>query len=83
VRDHRVVLGIDVLLDLEILLDDPLRVGEERPLGADRISELLERVMRVSRDRRDLRVGDRDLRIVRRELEVLLMLLWAEVAARA
>src|SRR5829696_9972368 len=33
VRDHRVVVGVGVLLDVEVLLDDALRVGEERPLG--------------------------------------------------
>src|SRR5215218_8299221 len=39
VRDHRVVLGVGVLLDVEVLLDDPPRVGEERPLRADRGAE--------------------------------------------
>ena len=82
VRDHRVVLGVGVLLDVEILLDDALRVGEEGPLGADRGTELLERVMLVGRDRGDLRVGDGDLRIERGELEMLLVLLRAVVAAR-
>ena len=41
VRDHRVVVGVGVLLDVEVLLHDPLRVREERPLGADRRAELL------------------------------------------
>src|SRR5215204_3243060 len=62
VRDHRVVLGVGVLLDVEVLLDDALRVGEEG-LGADRRAELLQRVMLVGRDRDDLGVGDGDLRI--------------------
>ena len=82
VRDHRVVVGVGVLLDVEVLLDDAPRVGEERPLGADRVAELLERVVRVGRDRGDLGVGHGDLRIVRGELEVLLVLLRAVVAAR-
>jgi hypothetical protein len=30
VRDHRVVLGVGVLLDVEVLLDHPLGIGEER-----------------------------------------------------
>jgi hypothetical protein len=42
VRDHRVVVGVGVLLDVEVLLDDALRVREEGPLGADRLAELLE-----------------------------------------
>src|SRR5215203_4734122 len=82
VRDHRVVVGVGVLLDVEVLLDDALRVGEKRPLGTDRGAELLKRVMLVGRDRGDLGVGDGDLRIVGGELEVLLVLLGAVVATR-
>jgi hypothetical protein len=63
-------------------LDDPSRVLEERPLGADRGAELLELVMVVRRDRGDLGVGDGDLAIGRGQVEVLLMLLRAEVPAR-
>jgi hypothetical protein len=81
VRDHRVVVGVGVLLDVEVLLDDAPRVGEEGPLGADRGPELLERVVLVGRDRGDLRVPDGDPRIERGELEVLLVLLRAVVAA--
>ena len=36
-RDHRVVLGVGVLGDVEVLLDDPPGVGQESPLGADGI----------------------------------------------
>ena len=82
VRDHRVVVGVGVLLDVEVLLDDRARVLEERPLRADRRAELLARVVLVGRDRGDLGVGDGDLRIERGELEVLLVLLRAVVAAR-
>ena len=82
VRDHRVVLGVRVLLDVEVLLDRASGVGEERPLGADRRAELLAARGVVGRDRGDLRVGDGDLRIERGELEVLLVLLRAVVAAR-
>ena len=55
---------------------------EEGPLGADRRAELLKRVVLVGRDRDDLRVGDGDLRTGRRQLEMLLVLLRAVVAAR-
>jgi hypothetical protein len=82
VRDHRVVLRVGVLLDVEVLLDRALRVGEEGPLRADRRTELLARVVVVRRDRGDLRVGDRYLRIERGELQMLLVLLRAVVAAR-
>jgi hypothetical protein len=48
----------------------------------DRRAELLELVMLVGRDRRDLGVRHRDLGVERGELEVLLVLLRAVVAAR-
>ena len=76
------MLGVGVLLNVEVLLDRALWVGEEGPLGADRRAELLDRVVVVRRDRGDLRVGDRDLRVERGELQVLLVLLRAVVAAR-
>src|SRR3954471_8316754 len=82
VGNHRVVVRVGVLLDVEVLLDDAPGVGEEGPLGADRVAELLEGVVLVGRDRGDLRVRDVDLRKVRGELEVLLVLLGAVVAAR-
>src|SRR3954465_10144822 len=82
VGDHRVVFGVGVLLDVEVLLDAALRVREERPLGADRSAELLQRVMRVGGDRDDPGVGHGDLGIEGGELEVLLVRLWAVVAAR-
>jgi hypothetical protein len=80
VRDHRVVVGVGVLLDLQVLLDDPPRIGQERPLCPDRGAELLEGVVLVGRDGRDLRVADRDLRVERRELQMLLVLRRAVVA---
>ena len=63
VRDHRVVLRIGVLLDVEVLLHRAIGVGQERPLRADRRAQLLGGVVGVGRDRDHLRVGDRDLRI--------------------
>ena len=36
VRDHRVVLRVGVLLDVEVLLDGASRVRQERPLCAHR-----------------------------------------------
>src|SRR5215217_5228076 len=63
VRDHRVVLAVGVLLDVEVPLDDAPRVGEERPLGSDRGAELLELVMGVGGDRGDLGVGHGELGI--------------------
>ena len=82
VRDHRVVLGVGVLLNVEVLLNLSARVREERPLGAHRRPKLLEGVVVVGRDRRDLRVGDGDPRVERRQLLVLLVLLRTVMAAR-
>src|SRR5580698_8291392 len=41
VRNHWIVLGIGVLLDVEILLHNSFRIGQKRPLRADRRAELL------------------------------------------
>src|SRR4029453_18469693 len=40
VRDHRVVFRICVFLDVEVLLDGALGVGQEGPVGADGRTEL-------------------------------------------
>jgi hypothetical protein len=67
------------------LLDGPAGIGQERPLRADRRVELLQGVMIVGGDRGDrgdLGVGHRDLRVVSRQLEMLLVLFGAVVAAR-
>src|SRR5580704_1256376 len=82
VRDHGVVLGVGVLLDVQVLLDRTAGIGQEGPLGAHRRAELLQGVMVVGGDRGDLGVGHRDLRVVGRHLEVLLVLFGAVVAAR-
>src|SRR5580700_2917279 len=34
-RDHRIILGVGVLLDVEILLNGSVRVRKECPLGSD------------------------------------------------
>jgi hypothetical protein len=50
VRNHGVVLGVGELGDVEVLLDGPAGIGQERPLGADRRAELLQGVMVVGGD---------------------------------
>jgi hypothetical protein len=79
VRNHPVVVGVCVLLDMEVFLNFSLRVGEEGPLGADRRTKLLNRMVVVGGD---LRVRHCDLWVERGKLQMLLMLLWAIVAAR-
>ena len=69
-------------MDAEVLLDGPAGIGQEGPLGADRRPELLQGVMVVGGDGGDLGVGHPELRVVSRELEVLLVLFRAVVAAR-
>ena len=82
-RDHRVVVGVGVFLDVEVLLDSPPGVGEEGPLGADRRAELLQRVVLIGGDGDYLGVGHRDLRLECRQVEMLLVFFPAAVAARA
>ena len=74
------MLGVGVLLNVQVFLNHPLRVGEEGPLGPDRRPEFLEGVVVVGRDRGDLGVRHRDLRVERCELQMLLVLLGAVVA---
>ena len=74
-RGHRIIL-----LDIQVLLDGPAGIRQERPLRAHRRAELLKRVMIVGGDGGHLGVGHRDLRIVSRQLEVLLVLFRAVVA---
>jgi hypothetical protein len=81
VGDHRIVVRVGVLLDVEVPLDDAPRIGQERPVRADRGPELLQRVVLVGRDRDDLRVRHRQLGLERRQLQVLLVLLRAVVPA--
>lgn len=55
--------------------------SESKVLRADGRTKLLERVVIVSSDRRDLRVGHGDFRVEPGELQMLLVLLWAVMAA--
>src|SRR5262249_53071014 len=68
--------------DVKVLLNRSLRVGKESPLGTDRRTEFLKRVVVVSGDRDDPRVSDSDLGIKCCELQMLLMLLRAVVTPR-
>ena len=61
VRNHRIVLGVGVLRDVEVFLDRPFGIREKGPLGANRGSKLLKRVVVIGRDRDHLGVGDRYL----------------------
>src|SRR5580658_4212411 len=82
VRNHRIVFGIGVLLDAEILLYRSPRVGQEGPLSTDRCTKLLECMVVVRRDRGDLGVADGDLWIERSELQMLLMFVRTVMTAR-
>src|SRR5271154_4666872 len=44
-RNHRIMLGVGVFRDIEVLLNNSAGVGEEGPLRANRRAELLERVV--------------------------------------
>ena len=81
VRNHRIVLWVGVLLNVKILLNRSVGVGKEGPLGADRCAELLEGVVVIGGDRGNLGVCDRDLRVKRGKLQMLLMFFRTVVAA--
>ena len=81
VRNHRIVLGICVLLNVEVFLNLSIRIGQEGPLGADRCAEFLKRVVIVGGDGDDLGVRHGDLWIEQGQFQMLLMFLGAIVAA--
>ena len=82
VRNHRIVLGVGILCDVEVLLDRSVGVGEEGPLGAQRRAELLESMVVIGGDRGNLGVCHCDLRIKRGKVQMLLVFFRAVVAAR-
>jgi len=66
VRNHRIILGVGVFLNVQIFLDSSVWIRKESPHGSDRCPKFLERVVVVSRNRDDLRIRHGDLRIKRR-----------------
>jgi len=75
-------MGVGVLLDVQVLLDVAARVGQERPLRAHLVAELVRLQDVVRGDGDDLGIGDLDLRVVPGQLQVLLVILRAEGATR-
>ena len=75
VRDHRIVLGVRVLLDVQVFLNLSFGIGQKCPLRAESRAEFLQSVVVVGRDRDDLRIRDGNLRIERDQLPMLLMFL--------
>ncbi len=82
VRNHRIMLRVGILRDVEVLLNRSFGVGEEGPLGAHRRAELLESVVVIGGDRGNLGVCHSDLRIKRGKLQMLLVFFRAVMAAR-
>ena len=82
VRNHRIMLRVGILHDVEVLLNRSFGVGEEGPLGAHRRAELLESVVVIGGDRGNLGVCHSDLRIKRGKIQMLLVFFRAVVAAR-
>ena len=81
-RNHRIVLRVGVLRDIEVLLNRSIGVGEEGPLGAQRRAEFLQSVMVIGGDRDNLRVRHSDLQIKSDEIAMLLVFFRAVVPAR-
>jgi hypothetical protein len=61
VRDHGIVSGVGVLGDVEILLDHPARVGQERPVGADSAAIFIGFSDIVGADRHQPAIADLEL----------------------
>jgi len=74
-RNHRIVLWVSILLDVQILLNLRSRVGKESPSCTDRCAKFLERVVVVGGDGDDLCVCHGDLRVESSELQMLLVFL--------
>jgi len=64
-RDHRVVIRVGVLLNVDIALDHPLGVIEERPVGSDAEPEVVETDPVIGRDRDQARKADAHLSVER------------------
>ena len=80
VRDHRIVRLIRELFDVQILLDDPIGVRQERPRGAQRVPELIDVQLIVGRDEGQSRVSIPELGICGDQLAHELMLFGIEAA---
>jgi len=70
-RNHGIVFRVRILCDIEVLLNGSLGVGEKGPLGAERSTEFLKRVVIIGGDRGYLRVCHCDLRIERGKIQML------------
>src|SRR5580658_4099745 len=80
VGNHRIVRLIRELFDVQILLDDPIRVRQERPSGAERVPELVDVQLIVGRDEGQSRVSIPELGIYVDQLPYELMLFGIEAA---
>jgi hypothetical protein len=60
VRDHGIVDGIRVLSDVEVFLNNPPRVGEERPVGVDSAAKFVRASDVVGADRDELAITNFD-----------------------
>jgi len=61
IRDHRIVDGIGVFDDVEVFLNDPSRIGEEGPVGADPAAIFVRASDVVGADRDEPAVADLEL----------------------
>ena len=63
IRDHRIVDGIGVFDDVEVFLNDPSRIGEEGPVGADSGAKLVRLIDVVGADGDQLAIANLDLTV--------------------
>lgn len=81
VGDHWITGWVGVFGNVEVLLDYPFRVGEERPLSAETVAESIDRGMVVGGDSDDLGVADDEFGIEVDQVPDLASILGAERAS--
>jgi hypothetical protein len=82
VRDHRVVVGVGVLRDVEVLLQLARRIRQERPARADAGTKLIRLDQVVGRDRHETAISDLHLVVELQQPFVLPPVPRTEAAAR-
>ena len=80
VRNHRIVVGIGILGDVEILLDDAPRIGKKRPVCPDPRAKLVSLSDIVGANRDEATVANFHLAMQLKKAFMLSPVLWTKGA---